>query len=119
MNDKRLSQDFLSKVGLMNIPPVYRLDNHTPVKTNDLDAWVDWFQNADRRVARTTVGDAVICTDFLGLDHQYGDGPPLLFETMVFGGEFDQDMTRCSTWDQAEQQHRDMVYKLTVLADDT
>ena len=49
-------------------------------------------------------------TVFLGLDHRFiDDGPPLLFETMIFGGDGDKDQWRCSTWEQAEAQHRRAV----------
>lgn len=47
---------------------------------------------------------------FLGLDHQFGDGPPLLFETMVFKGESafagEEFCERCSTWTEAEAMHQ-------------
>lgn len=35
------------------------------------------------------------------------DGPPILFETMIFGGEHDQYQERCSTWEQARKAHPD------------
>lgn len=64
----------------------------------------------DRRVAETSVGEAWISTVFLGIDHQFDrDGPPMLFETMVFGGAHDQEQLRCSTWEEAEIQHQEMV----------
>jgi hypothetical protein len=47
-----------------------------------------------------------VSTVFLGLDHAWGKGPPMLFETMIFGGEHDQYQERCSTWEQAEEMHR-------------
>lgn len=37
-----------------------------------------------RRVAVTAVGEREVSTVHLVLDHGYGDGPPLIFETMVF-----------------------------------
>jgi hypothetical protein len=47
---------------------------------------------------------------FLGIDHNFfGDGPPILFETMVFGGPMDQDQRRYSTWDEAEFGHAAIV----------
>ena len=70
------------------------------------------FQPADkRRVARTELaGGAVeISTVFLWLDHSYGQGPPILFETMVFGGLLDEECERYSTWIEAEQGHEAMV----------
>jgi len=49
-----------------------------------------------------------ISTVFLGIDHNFGDGPPLLFETMVFGGKLDQEQDRYSTYDEAITGHDKM-----------
>jgi len=47
-----------------------------------------------------------VSTAFLGIDHNFtDDGPPMLFETMVFGGALDGDCDRTSTWEEAEKQH--------------
>ena len=60
-----------------------------------MDEWAERFK--DNRVALEERGDVSVSTVWLGLDHQYGDGPPLIFETMIFGGEHDQDQWRYST----------------------
>jgi hypothetical protein len=69
------------------------------------------FEDRDgRRVARTDIGEGVdVSTVHLVLDHQYGDGPPLIFETMIFGGEHDQDCWRYSTEEQANAGHEAVV----------
>ncbi len=95
-------------------PIHYILKNKTPIAVDSTLQWAEWFGTSDRIVKQTTVGETEVSTIFLGIDHQHFNGPPLLFETMVFGGKFDQDMDRCSTWEQAKEQHRDMVYKVTV-----
>lgn len=61
------------------------------------------------RVGLTEVGGGrSISTVFLGLDHRFfGDGPPLLFETMMFPGC--EMIGRCSTWDEAEEMHERAV----------
>ncbi len=74
-----------------------------------LEEWAKWFQTADRIVAKSDVGDVSVSTVFLGLDHSFGDGPPMLFETMIFGGEHDEYQDRCSTWKEAEQMHTKAV----------
>ena len=79
-------------------------DGKTPVPV-ELMAWAEWFKQADRTVTKTDVGEVQISTVFLGLNHAFGDGPPLLFETMIFGGEHDEYCEGCSTWDQAVEQH--------------
>lgn len=83
----------------------YILDNRKAVKVKDLITWARWLETADRKVARTQRGDVSVSTVFLGLDHQFGNGPPLLFETMVFGGEHDEEQERYSTWEEAEAGH--------------
>lgn len=85
----------------------YRLDEHRYAVPCSLE-WYGKHHFADfakNVVARSKVGDADISTVFLGINHQFGDGPPLLFETLVSGGEYDEEMERCSTWDQAVAQH--------------
>lgn len=50
-----------------------------------------------------------VSTVFLGLDHNYGRGDPLIFETMIFGGPLDNATYRYSTWVQAEAGHAELV----------
>lgn len=82
------------------------------VQKATLHEWAAFFEkSADRTVARTEVDGFLVSTVFLGLDHNYSDdGPPILWETMVFGGNTarhaDLDQSRCAgTWEQAEEMH--------------
>jgi hypothetical protein len=81
----------------------------------DLMTWARWFETAKSRrvISRVTVGDCDVSTVFLGLNHAYGDGPPQIFETMVFGGKHDGDMERCSTYEEAEAMHAAMVERVS------
>ena len=90
----------------------YILDGHNVVVCDDLIKWAEWFEVADRTVARTKIGVVKISTVFLGLDHQFSGGKPLLFETLVFGGELDGEMDRYSTWDEALNGHEKMVERV-------
>ncbi|HEG43639.1 MAG TPA: hypothetical protein ENH94_06285 [Phycisphaerales bacterium] len=90
----------------------YILDGHKPVPCFNLMKFARWFENANRHVAKTKIDDITISTVFLGLNHGFGKGPPLLFETMIFGGRFDEDMWRYSTWDEAEKGHQKAVEKV-------
>jgi hypothetical protein len=74
-----------------------------------LEDWASRFEE-NKRVASDEVGPLYVSTVFLGLDHRFfGDGDPLLFETMIFGDLEDSYQTRCSTWVQAEQMHAEAV----------
>lgn len=54
-----------------------------------------------------------ISTVFLGIDHNFSDeGPPIVFETMVFGGFLDQEMRRASTWEEAQFNHVALTYRV-------
>lgn len=76
----------------------------------ELEEWAKFFDNAEnRRVAETYVGKSYVSTVFLGMDHSFGHGPPLWFETMVFGGKNDEYQVRYSTWDQAVKGHNTIV----------
>jgi hypothetical protein len=90
----------------------YVLDGHV-AKAVSLMEWTEWFEKEPfRHVADETIGEARISTVFLSLDHQWGQGPPLIFETMVFGGPLDQEQERYTTWDEAEAGHKTMVEKV-------
>lgn len=84
----------------------WMLDGKTPVRALNLIEWGTWMEIGDRRVAEDFVGSVRVSTVFLGLNHQFGDGPPILFETMVFGGVLDDLTCRYSTWDEAEKGHQ-------------
>ena len=90
----------------------YILDNQKVVECKDLITWARWLESADRAVAKDTIGESNISTVFLGLDHSFGEGPPLLFETMVFGGKLSDEMNRYSTWDEAALGHKAMCKRV-------
>ena len=107
----------------------YILDDDLKPVPATLMEWAHWFQTADRHVAATHVGPWWVSTVFLGINHRFGqDGPPLLFETMVFrdvpdtskfgdgqGWSDDGDMDRYSTWDEALAGHERMVAKYKIM----
>lgn len=90
----------------------YKLVDGKTVPVDNMVSWGTWYETTDRRVAKDTVGDSEVSTVFLGLDHAYGDGPPMLFETMVFGGKLDEEMERYSTLEQAQEGHKAMVQRV-------
>lgn len=95
----------------------YILNGKEPVLEPDLMKFGKWFETADRVVKQTQLPDNVkVSTVFLGIDHGFGSDKPVLFETMVFGGEHDQYQDRYSTWDEAEAGHQkaiEMIFAAT------
>lgn len=58
-----------------------------------------------------------VSTIFMGLDHSFGgNGLPIVFETMIFGGVNDQYQERYSTYKEAEEGHRQAIYLVTMSA---
>lgn len=91
----------------------YTLDaNNMPVDEPDLLAWGRWLETANRIVKQEDVGGYYVSTVFLGLDHSFGgSAAPLLFESMAFrqGSHNEEECARCSTWEEAVEQHARMV----------
>ena len=63
---------------------------------------------------QTQIGEGVeVSTVWLGLDHNFGlVGPPLIWETMIFGGERDQYQWRYPTRETALDDHERIVRAL-------
>lgn len=69
--------------------------------------WARAYEKWENKiVAQSSVGDVKVSTVWLGLNHRFGDGPPLIFETMIFGGDLDQEQWRYSTEEEAMDGHR-------------
>ena len=78
----------------------------------DALTWAQYLAYGDRTVEKTRLGVVEISTVFLGRDHQYGNGPSLWFETLVFGGILDQEMDRYTTLHDAKSGHAAMVARV-------
>jgi hypothetical protein len=86
-----------------------------PVPTTDVLAWAQWLESApERQVAKTEIGSNIlVSTVFLGMNHNFNlQGPPVLWETMVFGGPRDGDMDRYTSRAAAEVGHLEMVERI-------
>ena len=101
-------------------PDKYILDeNGDPAPCYDIYEWGRWMADADlRRVAQDLdEGDPGkeirVSTVFLGLDHNFSDkGPPVLWETLVFGGVLDGEMDRYSSRAAALEGHQQMCLRV-------
>jgi hypothetical protein len=97
---------------------MYVLDGKTPIPCHDAQEWYRWLDKADRHLAKTQIGDALVSTCFVGFDPNAGPGgPPLLFEMKIVGGLFDNERSRCATWEEAETLHANAVAMVRVNLD--
>lgn len=78
-----------------------------------MEQWVAEFSRQDRSLKQTDLGAlGKVSTVFLGLNAGFGGGPPLIFETMVFGGPLDEYIERYATEEQALIGHDFTVMRL-------
>lgn len=85
------------------------LDGKTPYSVG-FEQWAAWFASSDRAVAKTEFeAGVIVSTVFLGMNHALWSATPILFETMVFGGEHDSYRERYATWEEAEAGHQRAV----------
>lgn len=69
-------------------------------------------------VKQETIGDYFVSTVWLGLDHGFGRGAPVIFETMVFhtGSSSDLDCERYCTEEEASEGHERIADKVRLFA---
>jgi len=86
----------------------YKLDkenNPVPCEAIEFSKWEE--ENMNQRVTKKdTIGEILVSTVFLGLDHSFGRNKLFLWETMIFGGEHDQYQDRYSSYEDALKGHQ-------------
>jgi hypothetical protein len=97
------------------------LDHHNNPQPVDATRYAEWFTRSlprrnvafDQFVNDENVHEEIsVSTVFLGINHNWGDGPPILYETMVFGGGLAGEGIRCSTRKEAKAQHAQMCTRV-------
>jgi hypothetical protein len=93
------------------------LDGKTPRPATQEEASYFLMDNDKRRIAIDTIeasyGSVTVSTVFLPIDHRVlGDGPPLVFESLVFGGPLSDEMQRYSSWEEAEAGHAELLQRV-------
>jgi hypothetical protein len=63
------------------LPYFYDLDGNSIL----YEEWVTLFFATDRHVAHDSIGEYEVSTVWMGLDYSFGNGTPLIYETMIFG----------------------------------
>lgn len=72
--------------------------------------WEAWFRCNSSTIASTLIAEVEVRTVYLGVDHDFGERvQPLLFETIVLGGELDQSRQRYASWAECLDGHRRWV----------
>lgn len=97
-------------------------DKREPIRCDDLIEWGRWFEQnkaGARRVDFTKVGDSEVSTVFLGMDHSFGAGQPVLWETMIFGGAHDSYQERYTSHAAAVAGHQRAVVLANEVATNT
>lgn len=92
----------------------YILKDGKPVREPDTLKWAKWFEasitNGERIIEQTRLEpDILVSTVFLALDHSFGGDKPVLYETMIFGGEYDQHQRRYHTEEEARAGHMEAL----------
>lgn len=93
----------------------YLNDDHT-YRPATLMEWSFQFEELSKAGKRHVATDIIhgkhVSTVWLGLDHNYLGGKPLVFETMVFSEHepnTDIYMERYTTWEEAEDGHQKAI----------
>lgn len=79
------------------------------------ERYMQFRQAGDKvlRVAATTIGSGWVSTVFLGIDHSFTGGPPVLWETMVFNiPGFENECVRYTSHADAVEGHAAMVDRI-------
>lgn len=89
----------------------YRLEGKTVIVCKDVMEWAATIEDKTRQIKVTVFkdNDVTISTVFLGIDHNFFGGKPLLFETMIFGGTAEEYCNRYSDYDEAIKGHDEAV----------
>jgi hypothetical protein len=95
-------------------------DDGNPVPCDDVLVWAEWYEQSRSNNCRvvkqdwaetedTTVG---VSTVFLALDHAFMGGPPILWESLVFGTSLDGEMRRYRSKAEALRGHEELVQRV-------
>lgn len=92
---------------------IYYLNEDHTYRPCGLNEWAEQFETI-RQVADDIINNFRVSTVWVGINVNFGEGPPLLFETMIFkpnGEEIycEKHNTKYSTWDQAIEGHQEAI----------
>ena len=97
----------------MSAGRLYRVVKGKPKDEPNVSLWAKWFEAATRVVEQTTIEEVLVSTVFLGLNYNFsGKGPPVLWETIIFGGALDGKEQRYTSVKAAKEGHKKMVARV-------
>lgn len=104
-------------------------DDGRPLPCPDSLAWGQWMHDADKDRLRVVAqdkdegpggGEILVSTVFLGMDHNFvGKGPPVLWETLVFGGPLADEQMRYISREHALAGHQAMCRRVRAALEGT
>ncbi len=88
-------------------PKYWILDVNGEPEPATMEQWADMLMTGAQKIADDELpGGIQVSTVLLGTDHSFGmGGPPILFETMIFGGSHDEYQERYATREEALAGH--------------
>lgn len=102
-------------------------DDGRPVPCPDTVQWGHWMERAKRDRITVVAQDrdegpdgveVLVSTVFLGMDHNFSDkGPPVLWETLVFGGPLADEQDRYTSRSAALAGHQAMCQRVHAALD--
>lgn len=94
----------------MDIGVYFILDeNDNVVEVDDPNEWARWHRSNHISVGNSCIGDSLITTNFVGRAEWTKSGPPLLFHTIITGGDHHGYKKSCATMAEAIEQHRKTI----------
>lgn len=103
------------------ISGMYRLDDFGEPESCSAEEANQWEAQHSRQIAEEYIGDVRVSTVFLGIDHNFGEGRPVLWETMIFNGpdEIDESQWRARSHDEALENHEEAILLVKAHRDNT
>lgn len=88
-------------------------DDNNPVQAEDFEEWEKFHSSNRHIIDRDLIGSSAVSTVYLLFNPLIrNESPPIMFETMVFGGKLDGTMDRYATYGQAKAGHAAMVLRV-------
>lgn len=105
----------MTNVTPLHRSPFYRLNDDDTIEPVLMSEFTSLTEGLNRVITKTTVthdgAQMLVSTIFLGIDTDSND-TPVLFETMIFGGQLSGSTWRYDSLIKAKQGHADVVTAL-------